>query len=347
MPRGDDYSQGGRPPFDPPPVLVLRSSRAWPRVWRGCALAVATCLGLRPRASCFRLVPTPRRDDPPSTPRRSCPWGDDPPSTPRRYLSCGLRVLGRGCGGAVRWPLPRVWASGLGLPASGLFRRPGGTTPLRPPAGHAHGGTTPLRPPAGTRLAVFACLAEGVEGLCVGRCHVSGPPASGFLLPACSDAQEGRPPFDPPPVMPRGHDPPSTPRRCSCRSSRVAGRGLRSLTRHEVATVNRRRSTVNGFRASCPRPPASCFAVMPRGDDPPSTPRRCSCRSSRVAGRGRGRARIGRCHVSGASSAFLRLPPPSSAFLRYIVRHRTIRENHAERCRRDRRSGPLRRLCAA
>jgi hypothetical protein len=26
--------RGGRPPFDPPPVLVLRSSRAWPGVWR-------------------------------------------------------------------------------------------------------------------------------------------------------------------------------------------------------------------------------------------------------------------------------------------------------------------------
>ncbi len=113
-------AQGGRPPFDPPPVLVARCVRAWPRVWRCFALAVATCLSLRPLASCFRHLLTPR--------------GDDPPSTPRRCL----------------------WRS---------------------------------------------CLAEGVEVLCVGCCHVSEPPASGFLLPAPSDAQGRRPPFDPPPVL--------------------------------------------------------------------------------------------------------------------------------------------------
>jgi hypothetical protein len=52
------------------------------------------------------------------------------------------------------------------------------------------------------------------------------------FLAFCVDAQGGRPPFDPPPVMPRGDDPPSTPRRCWWRGGGVLGRGCGPVSCH-------------------------------------------------------------------------------------------------------------------
>ncbi len=140
-------SQGGRPPFDPPPVM-------------------------------------PRGGDPPSTPRRSCPGGTTPLRPPAGAGGALSSVLGRGCGGA------RVGCCHVSGRSAFCVDSQGGRPPFDPPP---------------VLVANDRGLGRGCGGARVGRCYVSG--RSTFYVLRCTsgrsafDAQGGRPPFDPPPVL--------------------------------------------------------------------------------------------------------------------------------------------------
>jgi hypothetical protein len=119
------------------------------------------------------------------------PRGDDPPPTPHRYWSCAVRVLGRGCRPSLVLRLPRSTVNG-----------PGGRPPFDPPPVMPRGDDPPSTP----RRCWWrggGVLGRGCGPVSCHGCHVpdSWPPASGLLLRACCDAQGGRPPFDPPPVL--------------------------------------------------------------------------------------------------------------------------------------------------
>jgi hypothetical protein len=180
IPRGDDplISEGGRPPCHPPPVLVS-SGRV---VGRGCE--IPSRYSRSPRSLRFDA----QGGRPPFDPPPVMPSGDDPPSTPRR--SCpGGRPPFDVARSSRDWPGVRKYSRSL-VPRSGRSA----FCVLR--SADSQGGTTPLRPPAGH--------AQGVLGRGVQTPAYSGSGRSAFCVPRL---------FDPPPVMPRGDDPPSTPRR--------------------------------------------------------------------------------------------------------------------------------------
>ncbi len=155
-------AQGGRPPFDPPPVLVLRWLRAWPGVW-----------------SCLRWL-LPRSGRSAFCVLRLMPRGGDPPSTPRRYWSCAGCVLGRGCGVAC---VGCCHVPGV-LPSAFCVLR------LMP-----RGGDPPSTPRRCWWLGE-SCLAGGVDVLALAVATFR----AFCVLRSAFDAQGGRPPFDPPPV---------------------------------------------------------------------------------------------------------------------------------------------------
>jgi hypothetical protein len=106
------------------------------------------------------------------------------------------------------------------------------------------------------------------------------PPSPGSTRqsPPLADSQGGRPPFDPPPtVMPRGGDPPSTPRRCWSCDGRVFGRGCGGARVGCCHVPNVVRST---FCVVPSQPPASglmlpasgLVLLTPQGGRPPCDP---------------------------------------------------------------------------